>query len=78
MIFKNTLLVDDTPHKSMFNPPCSAIFFETFCGSPTDSNYLFDIIFLYLELLHLFKIWVYKFVELNPFDNTMDMPLDDL
>jgi hypothetical protein len=25
--FENTLLIDDMPHKSMLNPPCSAIFF---------------------------------------------------
>jgi hypothetical protein len=62
----------------MCNPPCSAIFFETFYMSPIDSNYLLDIIFPYLELLHSFKIRVYKFVvELNPFDSIMDMPFDD-
>ncbi len=28
--FENTLLVDDMPHKSMFNSPCSAIFLRHF------------------------------------------------
>ncbi len=32
--FENTLLLDDTLHKSMFNPPSSAIFSKTFYGSP--------------------------------------------
>jgi len=76
-IFENTLLVDDTHHNSMFNPPCSAIFFKTFYKSPIDGNYLLDNVLPYLELLHSSRMWVYKFVELNPFGNIMDMPLGD-
>jgi len=75
--FENTLLVDDTHHNSMFNPPCNAIFFKTFYKSPIDGNYLFNIVLPYLELLHSFRMWVYKFVELNPFGNIMDVPLGD-
>ncbi len=75
MSFQNT--IDDTPHKNMFNLPCSAIFFETFYGSPINNNYLFNIIFPYLELLHSSGMWVYKFVELNPFSSTTDMPPND-
>jgi hypothetical protein len=75
--FENTLLVDDTLHKIMFNPPCSAIFFETFYGSPTNDNYLFNIVLPYLELLNSFKMRIYKFVELNVFGSIMDVPPND-
>jgi hypothetical protein len=75
--FENTLLIDDMPHKSMFNPPCCAIFFETFYESHIDDNYLFKIIFLYLKSLHLSRMHVYKFVELIPFGNIMDVPPSD-
>ncbi len=75
--FENTLLIDNMFHNSMFNPPCSAIFFKTFYESPTDGNYLFGIIFPYLESLHLSKMYVYKFVELNPFGSITNVPPDD-
>ncbi len=71
--FENTLLIDNTFHKSMFNPPCSAIFFETFYKSPTDGNYLLNTILPYLESLHLSRMQVYKFVELNPFGSIIDV-----
>ncbi len=74
---ENTLLVDDTPHKSMFNTPCSVIFFKTFYGSHIDSNYLFRTVFPYLESLRASGMWVYKFVELNPFSSIMDVPPND-
>ncbi len=45
---------------------------------PIDGNYLFGTILPYLELLHLSGMWVYKFVELNPFDCIMDVPPIDL
>ncbi len=77
MNFENTLLVDDTPHKSMFNPLCNAIFFETFYGFHTNSNYLFGTILSYLESLHSFGMWVYKFVELNHFSSIMNVPFGD-
>jgi len=56
LTFKNTLLVDDVPHKNMFNPACSAIFFETFYKSRTISNYLFGIVHPYLKSLHLSRM----------------------
>jgi hypothetical protein len=64
-------------HNSMFNPPCSAIFFKTFYKSPINGNYLFNIVLPYLELLHSSKMRVYKFLELNPFGDIMGMLLDD-
>ncbi len=64
-------------HKSMFNPPCMAIFFKTYYESPTDGNYLFNIVLPYLESLHLSKMQVYKFVELNPFGSITNVPPDD-
>lgn len=38
--YENALLVDDMPYKSLFNPPFSAIFVETFYKSQTNGNYL--------------------------------------
>jgi hypothetical protein len=75
--FENILLVDDTFHKSMFNPPYNAIFFKTFYGSPTNSNYFLSTIIPYLESLHSFGMQVHKFVKLNPFGSIMDMPPGD-
>ncbi len=42
--YGNTLLVNDTHHKSMFNPPFNAIFLQTFYSSATDGNYLLEIV----------------------------------
>jgi hypothetical protein len=39
---------------------------------------MLETIFPYLESLHLFKIWVYKFVKLNPFGSIIDVFFDDL
>ncbi len=52
MTFENTLLVDDTLHKNMFNPLYSAIFFKTFYESSTNGNYFPGTILPYLEPLH--------------------------
>jgi hypothetical protein len=43
MTFENTLLVDDMPFRSLFNPPFSAMFFETFYRSNSDDNHLLEI-----------------------------------
>ncbi len=67
--YGNTLLIDDMPHKSMFNPPFSAIFLHTFYSSRTNNNYLLKIVLSYLESLHSFGMWVSKFLECNPFGN---------
>jgi hypothetical protein len=77
MPFENTLLVDDMSHKNMFNPPCSVIFFKTFYRFHIDNNYLFYIVVSYLESLHSFRMWVYKFLELNLFDSITNMPPND-
>jgi len=65
--YENTLLVDDMPYKSLFSPPFNAIFLERFYGSKVDGDYLFETIFLYLEALYSFGMYVCKFVESNPF-----------
>jgi hypothetical protein len=75
--FENTLLIDNMLHKSMFNLPCSAIFFEAFYESPTNGNYLLDIVLPYLESFDLSRMWVYKFVELNPFGSITNLPPSD-
>ncbi len=74
---ENTLLICDTPHKSMLNTPCNAIFFKTFYGFHIEGNYLFRIVFPYLESLYSSGMQVYKFVELNPFSSITKVPLGD-
>lgn len=73
MTFVNNLLVGDMLHKSMFNPPFNAFYFDTFYRSHIDCNYLLEIVFLYLESLYSFKMQVYKFIKLNPFGSITDM-----
>ncbi len=77
MTFDNTLLTDVTPHKSMFNPPCSAIFFEIFYRFDINNNYLVNMVLPYLESLHWSEMRVYKYEELNPFSNITNVPLGD-
>jgi hypothetical protein len=62
----------------MFNLPFSVIFFDTVYKSHTYDDYLFEIVFNYLESFCFFGMRVYKYLELNPFDNIMDMFLGDL
>jgi hypothetical protein len=52
MKYENTLFVDETLYKSLFNLPFNAIFLETFYRSQANGDYLFKTIFLYLEALH--------------------------
>jgi hypothetical protein len=77
MMFENTLLIDDMPHKSLFNPPFNAIFFETFYKSHNDTNYLLQTVLPYLEYMHLSRMWVYKFVELNNFGSITNVLPND-
>jgi len=76
-MFENTLVIDDTLHKSLFNLPFSAIFFGMFYESRNDVNYLFQTIIPYLESLHSFGMQDYKFIEVNPFGNLIDVLFDD-
>jgi hypothetical protein len=78
MTFENTLLINDMFHKSMFNPPFSAISFDTVYGSPIDGNYLLEIIFLYLECIHSFGMWAYKFVKLSSLGSITNVLPGDL
>jgi hypothetical protein len=63
----NTLFVDDTPYKSMFNGLYSAIILESFHDHHGEDQYLLGIVFLYLENLHSSRYNVPTFVEHNPF-----------
>jgi hypothetical protein len=54
--FENTLVIDNTLHKSLFNPLFSAIFFYTFYELHSDVNYMLQTILPYLESLHLSKM----------------------
>ncbi len=76
-MFKNTLLIDDMFHKSLFNLPFSAIKKKTFYKSHSDANYLFQIVLPYLESLHSSGMRVYKFVELNHFGSITNVLPDD-
>jgi hypothetical protein len=76
-MFNPPLLINDMFHKSMFNPPFSAIFFDTVYGSPIEGNYLLEIILLYLECIHSFGMWAYKFIKLSSLgSNTNVLPSD--
>jgi hypothetical protein len=47
---ENTLLIDDTPYKSLFNPPFNAIFLEVFYEpQANDDFYLLGIVLPYME-----------------------------
>jgi len=48
---RNTLLVDNTPYKSLFNEPLNVIFIETFKSFDIDDNYMLGVFFPYLEVL---------------------------
>jgi hypothetical protein len=48
----NTLLVDNTPHKNIFNGPYNAIFLDSFDGHYGEDHYLLGFVFLYMENLH--------------------------
>jgi hypothetical protein len=78
MTFDNTLLIEDTPHKGIYKPCYNNIFSDTFCGSNTDSNYFFGMIFSYLESLYSSAMQVYKFVELYPFGSITNVLFSDL
>lgn len=45
----NTLLVDDTPYKSLFNGPFNAIYVKSFEKFGRDDNYLLGTILPYME-----------------------------
>jgi hypothetical protein len=63
----NTLLIDNTPYKNMFNGPYNAIFLDSFDNRCGEDHYLLGFILPYLENLHSFKYGVPTFVEHNPF-----------
>ncbi len=72
----NTLFIDDTPYKIMFNRPYSAIFwdFDDFRG---EDHYLLKTIIPYLEFLHLFGYGVFTYVKHNPFGRIEYINCDD-
>jgi hypothetical protein len=45
MNYENTLFIDDTPYKSLYNLPFNAIFLKTFYGSQIDGDYLLKTVF---------------------------------
>ncbi len=63
----NTLLIDDTPYKSMFNNSHSAIFLESFSSLDGEDQYLLGFVLFYLENFHLSEYIIHTFVEHNPF-----------
>ncbi len=60
---RNTLLLDETLHKTYMNPPFNLMFVESF----RHKNYLVGNVLPYLELLHYYGLSVSMFVEENPF-----------
>jgi hypothetical protein len=63
----NTLFINNTPHKNMFNGPYNAIFLESFDSIHGEDQYLVGSILPYLENLHSYKYGVPTFVEHNSF-----------
>ncbi len=63
---RNTLLLDETLHKTYMNPPFNLMFVESFRHKNVD-NYLVGNVLPYLELLHYYGLNVSMFVEENPF-----------
>jgi hypothetical protein len=63
----NTLVIDNMPHKSMFNGLYNAIFFELFDNIHGEDQYLLGSIIPYLENLHSSEYDIPTFVEHNPF-----------
>jgi hypothetical protein len=63
----NTLFVENTPYKNMFNGPYNAIFWDSFDGRCGEDHYLLGFVFPYLANLHSFGYYVPTFVEHNPF-----------
>jgi hypothetical protein len=63
----NTLLVDDTQYKNMFNDLYNAMFLEYFDSRGGDDHYLLRFILLYLENLHSSRYDIPTFVKDNPF-----------
>jgi hypothetical protein len=51
-IHVGNMFVDDTPYKSMFNNPYSAIFLESFDSIHGEDRYLLGSIIFYMENLH--------------------------
>jgi hypothetical protein len=50
---RNTLLIENTPYKNMFNGPYNAIFLDSFDGRCEKDHYLLGFVFPYLEnLIH--------------------------
>ncbi len=72
----NTLFIDDTPYKSMFNRPSSAIFLD-FDDLRGDDHYLLRTIIPYLESLHLSRYGVFTYVQNNPFGRIKYINCDD-
>ena len=62
----NTLLLDDTPEKAMFNPPYTYVCPPTFYGDPSD-EFLMTQLMPYLNRLYISRFTVIKFVRDNPF-----------
>ena len=74
---ENTLLVDNSPTKSVLNPPGSAIFPDTWTGSRKDT-FLLDELAPYLRRLVRHPGSVPDFVLSNPFGNGPVPPTSDV
>ncbi len=74
----NTLFVNNTPHKNMFNGPYSAIFLDSFDDRCGEDQYLSGSVIFYLENLDLSEYNVPTFVEHNPFGRIRCIDQDNL
>jgi len=73
----NTLFINDTPFKIMFNGLDSAIFLEFFYDPHGHDFYLLGT-FPYLDSLHSSRFGVFTFIQHNPFSRIRCINHDDL
>jgi len=73
---RNTLLVDDTPYRSIFND-CVVLFLKSFEGAHSDGDYLLSTILPYLVSLHSFGFNVQTYMKHNPFGIIISISQND-
>ena len=74
---ENTLLVDDSPTKSVLNPPGTVVFPDTWTGDRKDT-FLVDRLAPYLRMVVLHPGSIPDFVRSNPIGNAALSPRDNV
>jgi hypothetical protein len=74
----NTLLVDDTPHKTCLNPPFNVIYVKSYEDMPKEENYFMKTLLMYLKFFHYSRLNVPTFVQLYPLGTIKSLKEDDV